>query len=83
MIKRFFRSQYRGILVMLADKAVKFAEETGGSGQAKKLAAISYIVKVLPLNPILKPFIGYLLREVIDEAVEFAILRLKQKKIAV
>jgi hypothetical protein len=78
MLKKYLKGKYRELLAVLADKSVKFAEELDGEGSAKKKAAVDYVLKMLPLNPIIKPLVIYILNEAIDDAVELAVRRLKR-----
>ena len=59
----------------LAKKAVLVAEaELGsGNGQEKKALAINYIVKRLPLPPVVKTIVSVLLSSFIDDVVEISV----------
>lgn len=59
----------------LAYSAVNIAEETLGSscGQEKKIAAIEYIVSMLPIVSPLRSIVAVVLSKFIDEAIEKAV----------
>ncbi len=81
MLKVYFKSKYKELLSVFADKAVKIAEKTGENGYMKKAAAIKYIMSLLPLNPLFKPLALFFLNEIADEAVEFAVRKFNQKSL--
>lgn len=66
----------------LAYSAVSMVEETlnTSSGQEKKEAAIDYIISMLPIPVILKNIVLVILSKFIDEAVENAVLYMKNIK---
>lgn len=66
----------------LAYAAVNMAEETldSASGQEKKIAAIEYIVSMLPVISPFRGIISVVLCKFIDEAVEKAVVYLKSIK---
>lgn len=66
------------MLPILADKAVQIAESMATDGNTKKQFAVNFILKLLPANPVIKLVLSYLLNEVVSDAVEFALRRLKR-----
>lgn len=66
----------------LAYAAVNMAEECleTESGQDKKQAAIEYVVSMLPVIPIFKTIICFLLSKFIDEAIENAVTYMNKLK---
>ncbi len=65
----------------LAQIAVLKAEEALGSnkGQQKKEMAIKYITNKIPVPSIFKPIISIFLSSFIDDAIEIAVLYMKEK----
>lgn len=66
----------------LAYAAVNMAEETlsTSSGMEKKMAAIEYVVSMLPVIAPFKSIIAVLLTKFIDEAIEKAVAYMKSIK---
>ncbi len=66
----------------LAYAAVNVAEETlsGSSGQAKKTAAIEYVLSMIPVLAPFKGIIAFVLSKFIDEAIEKAVHYMKSVK---
>lgn len=63
----------------LAYSAVNMAEDTlsSSNGEGKKIAAIEYIISMLPIPSIFKGVASILLSKVLDEAVENAVSYMK------
>lgn len=63
----------------LAFSAVKMAEDTlsTSDGKEKKVAAIEYVISMLPIPAIIKYPTSLLLSKFIDEAVENAVTYMK------
>jgi|GEM_PF-4770037 len=78
MFKDYLKNKYREILPVLADKAVEIAESMSADGDTKKQFAVNFILKLLPASSAVKVVLGYLLNEIISDAVEFALRRLKK-----
>lgn len=72
-------SNLKSTISELAYAAVSMAEDTlkTASGQEKKAAAIEYIVSMLPVPSMLKGVINFAFSKVIDEAVEKAVMYMK------
>ncbi len=67
----------------LAYSAVLMAEDTLSTeiGKVKKVAAIDYVVSMLPVPSVFKSIIKLLLNKFIDEAIEQAVEFMKSEKI--
>lgn len=72
----------KSTITELAYAAVNMAEETldSAGGQAKKSAAIEYIVSMLPVIAPFRSIIAVILSKFIDEAVEKAVGYMKNIK---
>lgn len=66
----------------LSYAAVNMAEETlcDSSGQAKKTAAIEYVLSMIPVAAPFKGIIAVVLSKFIDEAIEKAVQYMKSVK---
>ena len=69
----------KSTITELAYAAVGVAEETlaSASGKEKKLAAVEYIVSMLPIASPFKSIVNFILSKFIDEAVEKAVEYMK------
>jgi hypothetical protein len=67
-------------ITQLAKTAVFTAEEALGSntGQQKKAMALEFIISNIPVIAPFKTIIAGLLSKFIDEAIEFAVTRMKE-----
>ena len=72
----------KNTITELAYSAVTMAEDTLGTstGKEKKIAAIEYIISMLPIPLIFKSIISAILSKFIDEAVERAVEYMKNVK---
>lgn len=63
----------------LAYSAVTMAENTliSSTGEEKKIAAIEYVVSMLPIPVLFKGIVSVVLSKVIDEAIENAVSYMK------
>lgn len=75
-------SNLKSKITELAYAAVNMAEETlsGSSGQTKKIAAIEYILSMIPVAAPFKGIIAIVLSKFIDETVEKAVSYMKSVK---
>lgn len=74
-----FLQKIKTIITNAAQEAVLEAEKSfqSGEGQAKKQAAIAFVVNALPLPTLLKPILGAVLGAFIDATIETAVKELK------